>query len=187
MKFSSSQALLGALAPLAAAFPAALMKEAFENDPQLAARALKLLNERQTGADAATALFEPVPTFDAATQYIDVSEGSGHEWVAPVAGDLRGPCPGLNAFANHGFLPHNGYATTQQFIDATTEVVGMGPILAGFLSILGSAIDGSGTAWSIGGTPGAGIGGLLAQDGNGLIGSHNKYVDSHVSYDKSKY
>lgn len=173
MKFTTS-ALLSALAPLSAAFPAALMKEAIENDPQIAARALELI-ERQQGADAATALFEPANTFDAEKQYIDISEGSGHEYVAPGPNDLRGPCPGLNAFANHGFIPHNGYATTQQFIDATEKVVGMGPLLAGFLSLLGSLIDGDGTSWSIGGTPPPGVGGPLAHFGKGISGSHNKY------------
>jgi hypothetical protein len=173
MKFTTS-ALLSALAPLSAAFPAALMKEAIENDPQIAARALELI-ERQQGADAATALFEPANTFNAEKQYIDISEGSGHEYVAPGPNDLRGPCPGLNAFANHGFIPHNGYATTQQFIDATEKVVGMGPLLAGFLSLLGSLIDGDGTSWSIGGTPPPGVGGPLAHFGKGISGSHNKY------------
>merc|ERR1711915_754755 len=117
-----------------------------------------------------TALFEPVPIFDAEKQFVDVSEGSGHEYQAPGPDDIRGPCPGLNAFANHGFLPRNGYATISQFVDVTTQVVGMGPVLALFLSTLGAAIDGSGTAWSIGGTPPASIG-----SGNGLSGSHNKY------------
>lgn len=31
-----------------------------------------------------------------------------------------------NSVANHGFLPHNGYATILQFVDATSQVVGMG-------------------------------------------------------------
>ncbi|KAK0475485.1 Chloroperoxidase [Armillaria novae-zelandiae] len=31
-----------------------------------------------------------------------------HEWRAPRASDLRGPCPGLNTLANHGFLPRDG-------------------------------------------------------------------------------
>lgn len=53
----------------------------------------------------------------------------------------------LDAFANHGFLPRNGYATITQYIEATTQVVGMGPNLALFLSTLGAAVDGSGTAW----------------------------------------
>lgn len=50
----------------------------------------------------------------------------------------------------------------------------MGLDLAGFLAVFGAVIDGDGTSWSIGGTPGAGIGGPLAGQGNGISGSHNK-------------
>ncbi|KAF5354416.1 hypothetical protein D9758_010761 [Tetrapyrgos nigripes] len=31
-----------------------------------------------------------------------------HQWIAPGPNDLRGPCPGLNTLANHGFLPRDG-------------------------------------------------------------------------------
>ncbi|KAL2829568.1 Chloroperoxidase [Aspergillus pseudoustus] len=31
-----------------------------------------------------------------------------HEWRAPGPNNSRSPCPGLNAMANHGFLPRNG-------------------------------------------------------------------------------
>nr|POE80889.1 aromatic peroxygenase [Quercus suber] len=176
MKFSTSSALLSAIVPMAAAFPMELM-EKFQNDPQMQARAANMMvDKRQAGADSATAVFEGIPTFDAATQYVNVSKGSGHEWQAPGPKDLRGVCPGLNAFANHGFLPRNGYATVAQFIDATTKVVGMGPDLAAFLSVLGALIDsGDLNAWSIGGTPPVGVGSAAAQNGHGLIGSHNKY------------
>lgn len=71
-----------------AAFPTHLAASTVEHD------------KRQMSADAATAIFEAIPTFDEKAQYIDVSPGSGHEWQAPGSGDLRGPCPGLNAFAN---------------------------------------------------------------------------------------
>lgn len=99
----TSQLFVAGLAPLTHAFPA-MMYEAAAADPAIAARAEELagqLKARQAGAGAATALFEPINTFDAKKQYIDVSKGSGHEYVPPGAGDLRGPCPGLNAFANH--------------------------------------------------------------------------------------
>ncbi|CAO2653628.1 Nn.00g030390.m01.CDS01 [Neocucurbitaria sp. VM-36] len=174
MKLSTFQFLLAALAPLTNAFPAALL-EAAASDPMLLKRAERFLAERQAGADAATALFEPVPIFNAKAQYVNVSKGSGHEYVAPGSSDLRGPCPGLNAFANHNFIPHNGYATVQQYIDATTKVVGMGPVLAIFLSALGGAIDGDILNWSIGGKPSLAQGGVTGVLGNGLIGSHNKY------------
>ncbi|KAG9942110.1 Cloroperoxidase, partial [Aureobasidium melanogenum] len=166
--------VLLSLAPLAAAFPASVL-EAVKFHPGLQARANEILQERQAGAAAAQALFEPVPIFNAAEQYVNVSKGSGHEYVAPGPNDLRGPCPGLNAFANYNFLPHNGYATIQQFIDTTNEVVGMGPDLAAFLAVFGAAVDGDGTSWSIGGTPGPGVGGPLSGLGNGISGSHNKY------------
>ncbi|KAF2213276.1 hypothetical protein CERZMDRAFT_39839 [Cercospora zeae-maydis SCOH1-5] len=171
MKFSTQ--LL--LAVGASAFPARIMEEAVKRDPTIVAKALEFLDvenlKRQEGADGATAIFEPIPKFNAGAQFIDVGPGSGHEFQAPGPNDQRGPCPGLNAFANHGCKQKNGVATIQQYIDATTEVVGMGSILAGFLSILGAAIDGDLTSWSMGGPPGGA--GLLR--GNGLIGSHNKY------------
>lgn len=177
-----SRTLVASLAGMASAFPAAVLEAATKN-PQLAARTAEMselitrnrLAGRQTGADSAEKLFEAVPTFNAEEQFIDVSEGSGNEYVAPGPNDLRGPCPGLNAFANHNFLPHNGYATIAQFIDVTEKVVGMGTDLAAFLSILGAAIDGDLTSWSIAGTPPSGVGGPLASKGNGLTGSHNKY------------
>lgn len=103
MHLSLSQIFLTGLAPLVNAFPAAMLQAA-ASDPALLTRAeeiSKLLAKRQAGADAATSVFEPVPIFDAQKQYINVSAGSGHEFVAPGPNDLRGPCPGLNAFANH--------------------------------------------------------------------------------------
>lgn len=98
-----SKFLLAGLVPLAHAFPAAML-EAAASDPAILKRAeeiAKMLENRQAGADAATAVFEPVPIFNAQAQYVNVSKGSGHEYVAPGPNDLRGPCPGLNAFANH--------------------------------------------------------------------------------------
>jgi hypothetical protein len=52
----------------------------------------------------------PIPCliFDEVEQFVDVSPGSAHQYVAPGSGDIRGPCPGLNAAANHGFISHDG-------------------------------------------------------------------------------
>jgi len=57
---------------------------------------------------------QPPAGFNAQEQYVNVESGSGHEFVAPGNGDIRGQCPGLNAAANHGFIPHNGLLTTPQ-------------------------------------------------------------------------
>ena len=34
-----------------------------------------------------------------------------HQFIAPGPNDIRGPCPGLNAAANHGFLARDGIVT----------------------------------------------------------------------------
>jgi hypothetical protein len=56
----------------------------------------------------------PAHGFNAADQYVNVSSGSSHEWKEPKSRDLRGQCPGLNAAANHIFIPRNGILSTDQ-------------------------------------------------------------------------
>ena len=55
-------------------------------------------------------------TFDPTSQHVSTS--GKYAWVAPGSGDQRGPCPGLNALANHGYLPKNGYADIPTIISA---------------------------------------------------------------------
>lgn len=59
--------------------------------------------------------------FDPVAQH--VSTTGEHAFAAPnlAAGDKRGPCPGLNALANHGYLPHNGIAPATTIVQAVTE------------------------------------------------------------------
>lgn len=102
------------------------------------------------------------PPFDAKAQH--VSNQGKYKFVPPGPGDARGECPGLNALANHNYLPHNGYATIQQFIDATETGFGMAKDLGGFLALYGALVDGNLLGWSINGGPHIGIG-----------GSHNNY------------
>lgn len=116
------------------------------------------LSKRQASPpQGAGALPATPPPFDAKSQRIDIT--GSHKFVAPGPSDARGECPGLNAMANHGYLPHNGVATIQQFVDATTSVFGMGADLATFLATYGAVVDGTLTSWSIGGGPHIGIGG----------------------------
>jgi len=79
------------------------------------------LEERNTHSDSSWGGLLPLttPKFDAEAQYVDTT--GEHAWKAPGETDQRGPCPGLNALANHGYLPHNGIGTVDQFIDATTK------------------------------------------------------------------
>lgn len=104
---TASYAILGGLAPYVAAFPPGML-EAVTRDATLKARSdefAKLIEARQAGADVATPIFEPVNTFNEAAQFVNVSKGSGHEWVAPSGNDLRGPCPGLNASESSSSAP----------------------------------------------------------------------------------
>ncbi|OJJ01936.1 hypothetical protein ASPVEDRAFT_28567 [Aspergillus versicolor CBS 583.65] len=50
------------------------------------------------------------------------SEWQAQEWIAPGPDDSRGPCPGLNTLANHGYLPRNGTGITLDILkDAMLE------------------------------------------------------------------
>ncbi|KAG8793732.1 hypothetical protein FRC12_001815 [Ceratobasidium sp. 428] len=96
--------------------------------------------------------------FDPVKQKIDVS--GTHAFQPPNPGDLRGPCPGLNALANHGYLPRSGLVTFNQAIQACNSVFGMGVDIATTLATLGVVLTGNPET---------------DQFSIGLSGSHNKY------------
>ncbi|KAL8790909.1 MAG: hypothetical protein Q9213_000334 [Squamulea squamosa] len=115
-----------------------------------------------------------------------VSTDGKYAWKAPnlAAGDKRGPCPGLNALANHGYLPHNGIAPATAIIQAVNQVYGMALDLGGFLAAYGTVFDGDPLSltpgYSIGGPASAGLGGVvnglgITRTPPGLSGSHNNY------------
>jgi len=87
----------------------------------LEAAAIKARTDTSTSAEAAHAAHEKrlngiAPGFDAAAQLIDVS--GAHAFVPPDfdAGDLRGPCPGLNALANHNYVSPMMKLCSQEWI-----------------------------------------------------------------------
>lgn len=57
----------------------------------------------------------------ATRQPVDVS--GEHAFAAPDfgAGDQRGPCPGLNALANHGYIDRTGITTFTEALAAVHE------------------------------------------------------------------
>ncbi|KAL0259655.1 hypothetical protein SLS55_005392 [Diplodia seriata] len=122
--------------------------------------------------------------FDAKAQAVSVT--GSHAFVPPNfdAGDQRGPCPGLNAAANHGYISHTGVDTWNNILAGVNEAYGMALDLATFLAVYGTVFDGNPLSL----TPGYSIGGAttLSQNilGNGLgllgepqglSGSHNRY------------
>ncbi|KAJ2923951.1 heme-thiolate peroxidase, partial [Candolleomyces eurysporus] len=66
-----------------------------------------------------------------------------HPWIAPQAGDIRGPCPALNTLANHGYLPRDGIATPTQLIDGVQEGLNMENAIAIFVTYAAMLVDGN--------------------------------------------
>lgn len=64
------------------------------------------------------------------------AEDAAHPWQAPPAGAKRGPCPGLNTLANHGYLPRNGIVNPVDLIVGTFEGLNLSPDLAGILAAI---------------------------------------------------
>jgi len=62
---------------------------------------------------------------------------AAHPFKAPGPGDQRGPCPGLNTLANHGYIPRNGVASFEQIIQGTGEGFNMEYTLASALTAFG--------------------------------------------------
>ncbi|CAN9323128.1 unnamed protein product [Alternaria alternata] len=165
------------------AFPANLLNNldkdiSVEQLAEITELAAKISNEVQTKRQLGASILPP--GFDAKAQRISTT--GDHAYIAPGSGDLRGPCPGLNVMANHGYLPRNGIASLTQLTMASNEVFGMGIELSGFLSVLATVMGGDITSVSIGGKPKSGglVGGLVT--GLGLIGepqglsaTHNRF------------
>jgi hypothetical protein len=62
---------------------------------------------------------------------------TAHQFIAPGPGDIRGPCPGLNAAANHNFLARDGITTFNELVDAQQNLYNVGYDLATLLALLG--------------------------------------------------
>lgn len=124
-------------------------------------RATRSIVRRQQAAEgagsAANCPFNPnhVPAAPVTSQYpyngaVNGNAGKGvgnyivpdpndaaHQFVAPGANDIRGPCPGLNTAANHNFLSHDGVVTFDELVDAQQNVYNVGYDLALLLATLG--------------------------------------------------
>ncbi|KAG9027067.1 hypothetical protein FRB95_008168 [Tulasnella sp. JGI-2019a] len=68
--------------------------------------------------------------------------GMWPQYIPPSNTDSRGPCPGLNALANHGILPRNGRQVTfKMFMDAVTSSYNFAPTLAEVLTRSAQVFD----------------------------------------------
>ncbi|KAH6881249.1 aromatic peroxygenase precursor, partial [Coprinopsis sp. MPI-PUGE-AT-0042] len=66
-----------------------------------------------------------------------------HPFLKPTSRDIRGPCPGLNTLANHGYLPRGGVATPQHIVKAVMEGFNMENSLATFVTYAAFLVDGN--------------------------------------------
>ncbi|KAF5608527.1 Aromatic peroxygenase [Fusarium pseudoanthophilum] len=191
MKASLSSWLAAAcLLPTTLAFPQMSVEQlkTYQEHAKRSPAACPYSEEKRDAGERPFAKDKRAAKFDAKKQRISVS--GEHEFLPPSlkAGDQRGPCPGLNALANHGYLPRNGVADMQTIIKATNEVYGMSLDLGGFLAVYGTVFNGNPVSlnpgYSIGGpsrfSQNILNGGGLLGTPSGLSGSHNKY-ESDVS------
>ncbi|KAA1478315.1 Cloroperoxidase [Dentipellis sp. KUC8613] len=65
-----------------------------------------------------------------------------HPFQASGSTDRRGPCPGLNTLANHGYILRNGIVAGDEFINGSVEGLGMGADIVTVLVVLSLAYDG---------------------------------------------
>ncbi|KDR69591.1 hypothetical protein GALMADRAFT_77331 [Galerina marginata CBS 339.88] len=66
-----------------------------------------------------------------------------HPWQPLAPGDIRGPCPGLNTLASHGWLPRNGIATPAQIISAVQDGFNMDNTIARFVTYAAFLVNGN--------------------------------------------
>lgn len=167
------------LVPAAAAFPAVF-------DPAALEEAGRHLAERQAGPGTQDPLgiskaqtnCGPTPclTFN---EDQEVSVTGEHAYASPGVSDIRGPCPGLNAAANHGYLPRNGIVSLEETVAGLEASYSMSPELGAVLAAYAIATNGNllQGVWSIGGPlPTDPLTGGLVGTGQGL--SYSQYVVS---------
>jgi len=81
-----------------------------------------------------------------------VSTSGDHAYIAPGPGDIRGPCAGLNAAANHGYLQRDGVVDAESVNTGLWEAFGLDKTATIFLETATSFFNGDPISgrWSIG-------------------------------------
>ncbi|KDR72025.1 hypothetical protein GALMADRAFT_143372 [Galerina marginata CBS 339.88] len=82
----------------------------------------------------------PGPLNDTSAKLVN---DKAHPWMPVAPADIRGPCPGLNTLASHGWLPRNGIASPSEIITAVQEGFNMENSLAVFITYAAHLVDGN--------------------------------------------
>ncbi|KAJ6521534.1 hypothetical protein DFH09DRAFT_1331107 [Mycena vulgaris] len=80
----------------------------------------------QDGQTGVLMVFPPVQTFTGTKRVPDAD----HPFIAPGPNDMRGPCPGMNTLANHGYISRNGITTFEEIILGAGEAFNIDPKMA---------------------------------------------------------
>ncbi|KXT04896.1 hypothetical protein AC578_3442 [Pseudocercospora eumusae] len=134
-----------ALPALAAAFPGVVKDRGLTNDLNILVGDVEgLLGSVASGIDPNN--YRPEPEYP---------------FIAPGPNDSRGPCPGLNLLANHGYLPRDGHVNGAQVLEAVSRGFNMAADLATVLIVFAVLTDGDieTESWYLGSAP-THIGGL---------------------------
>ncbi|KAK0546529.1 hypothetical protein OC846_005223 [Tilletia horrida] len=137
MRLSAASAFLVTLLTTANAFPH--LAEGWEHR-SLAGMSEETINEivaRQAIVGA-----QPAPASQSDTSSKLVNDAN-HPYIAPGANDIRGPCPGLNTLANHGYLNRSGIVTPQDIVRAVQAGYNMAQSFAVFLAWGAHVVDGN--------------------------------------------
>ncbi|KIJ27631.1 hypothetical protein M422DRAFT_190789 [Sphaerobolus stellatus SS14] len=103
------------------------------------------LNERELEAllPRLNPVRHPPPPSPPKDTSIRLVNDKNHPWMPLRKGDIRGPCPGLNTLASHGYLPRNGIATPAQIVEAAQEGLSMDTNSATLVTYASMLIDGN--------------------------------------------
>ncbi|KAF7333779.1 Cloroperoxidase [Mycena venus] len=80
----------------------------------------------QDGQTGVLMVFPPAQTFTGTKHVPDAD----HPFIAPGPNDMRGPCPGMNTLANHGYISRNGITTFEEIILGAGEAFNIDPKMA---------------------------------------------------------
>ncbi|KAF7327276.1 Cloroperoxidase [Mycena kentingensis (nom. inval.)] len=70
---------------------------------------------------------------DSTDRMTKIIPDAAHPFMAPGPKDQRGPCPGMNTLANHGYIPRDGIATFEDILNAMVEVFNIRQDFGAFL------------------------------------------------------
>lgn len=132
MKFINSLVSLSALSNVAFAFPSVTGESLLS--PDVIAKLAEGLRGVAQDSHEKRLLIDPLTTPIDGEQYssvvwpisnIPTTVTGDHSFIPPdfSAGDQRGPCPGLNALANHGYIGRNGVTNVGVVISYATRTL----------------------------------------------------------------